>query len=262
MLYGNLLITPINPSINPNKNPNNEEVRAGWQIPWDRSYLWALDKNTGKEQWKGKRGMTRISHSSPAVIQVNGRDQILSAAGDVIQGFEPATGELIWTARSPGEPAVPTPAIGEGMVFMCTSPGTPIFGVKTDGKGDVTDTHTVWRQNQNTPTTCSFLYVKPCLYVASDSGTFVAHDAATGEILWRHRLEGGRPDPSPIYADGKIYVTTHSGVTTVLQLNADPKQPAAVLAVNEIGQDMQATPAVAGKQLFLRSETTLWCIGK
>jgi outer membrane protein assembly factor BamB len=255
IIYGDLLITPINHS------STAEPLRLGWQIAWDKSYLLALDKNTGKERWRGMREMSRISHSTPVIIQVDGKDQILSAAGDVIQGFEPATGKLIWTVKSEGEPAVPTPAIGEGLVFMSTSPGVPVLGIKTDGKGDCTATHVVWQYVRNTPTTCSFLYVKPCLYSATDNGTFIALNAATGELLWQRRLEG-RPDASPIYADGKIYVTTHIGATTVLKLNVDPAKPAEVIAVNEIEETVQATLAVAGKQLLLRTDKELWCIGK
>ena len=255
MIYGDLLITAINPS------SKQEPVRLGWQLPWDKSYLLALDKNTGKERWRGMRGMSRISHSTPVVIQVNGKDQILSMAGDVIQGFEPATGELIWTVNNSGEPAVPIPVIGDGMVFAATSPASPIIGVKTDGKGDCTETHTVWKQTRNVPMTSSFLYVKPCLYSASESGTFAAHDAATGTILWQERLEG-RLDSSPIYADGKIYVTSHIGMTKVLKPNVDPTKSAEVLAVNEIEETVQATIAVAGKQLFIRTDKELWCIGK
>ena len=256
MLYGDLMITAINPS-----TTEKDEPRIGWQLPWDKSYLLALDKNTGKERWRGLRGLSRISHSAPVVIQVNGKDQILSAAGDVVQGFEPATGERIWSVMNSGEPCVPTPAIGEGMVFMATSPSSPIIGVKTDGKGDVTETHVVWKQERNSPIVSSFLYVKPCLYSANDRGTFAAHDAQTGEILWEHRLEG-RPDSSAIYADGKIYVTTHIGTTTVFKPNTDPKKPAEVVAVNETGKTVQATLAIAGKQFFLRTDKELWCIGK
>jgi len=260
MIYGDLLITAINPSVNPNNNPNDEPVRNGWQLPWDRSYLLALDKNTGEERWKTMRGMSRISHSTPVVIQVDGKDQIVSMVGDVIQGFEPATGELIWTVRNEGEPAVPTPAVGEGMVFASTV--GPTIGIKTDGRGDVTDTHVVWQQRRNAPLTSSFLYVKPCLYVASDGGTFAALEPTTGEVLWERRVQGGRPDSSPIYADGKIYVTTHGGMTTILRPNIDPKTPPEVVAVNDIGDTIQATLAIAGKQIFLRTEKALWCIGK
>ena len=251
ILYGDLLIIAINPT----------DGDDGFQEPWDKSYLLALDKNTGKERWRGKRGLSRIGHSVPVVIQVNGKDQILSMAGDVIQGFEPETGELIWTVKNSGEPAVPTPAIGDGLIYVSTRTTNPILAIKPDGKGDCTETHVVWMQRRNSPMTASFLYVKPCLYSAHESGTFAAHDAMTGEILWQHRLEG-RPDSSSIYANGKIYVTTHIGTTTVFKLNDDPTKPAEVIAINETGETVQATLAVAGKQLFLRTDKELWGIGK
>jgi len=251
MLYGDLLITSINPT-------NNDD---GFQIPWDKSYLLALDKNTKEERWRGTRGMSRIGHSVPVVIQVNGKDQILSMTGDVIQGFEPSTGELIWTVKSSGEPAVPTPAIGDGLIFASTRFTTPIIAIRPDGKGDCTDTHVVWTQDRNSPMNASFLYVAPCLYSASDNGTFAAFDATTGRFLWQQRLEG-RIDSSPIYADGKIYVTSHIGLTKVFKPNADPTQPPEVIAENEIGATVQATIAIAGKQLFIRTDKELWCIGR
>ena len=259
ILYDDLLITAINPSVDPRNNPNNEDVRGGWQVAWDRSYLLALDKNTGEEKWRTPRGMSRISHSVPVIIQVDGKVQILSMAGDVIQGFAP-TGELIWTVRSSGEPAVPTPAVGEGVIFASTI--GPITAVRTNGTGDVTSTHVLWQQSQNVPMISSFLYVKPLLFSAHhQTGVFAAHDEATGEIVWRHSLEGA-PDSSPIYADGKIYITTHIGVTTVLKLNEDPRQRPEVVAVNDIGETVQATLAIAGTQIFLRTDKELWCIGK
>jgi len=250
MLYGDLLIASINPT-----DGNN-----GFQIPWDKSYLLALDKNTGKERWRGTRGMSRIGHSTPVVIQVDGKDQILSQTGDVIQGFDPATGEQIWTVTVRGEPAVPTPAIGDGLIFATSRFSVPIFGIRPGSTGDCTETHIVWQQSRNSPMIASLLYVKPCVYSATEAGTFSAFDAATGDFLWQERIEGSL-DSSPIYADGKIYVTSSVGITKVFQLNADPTKPE-VIAVNDIGETVQATLAVAGKQLFIRTDKALWCIGK
>jgi len=104
--------------------------------------------------------------------------------------------------------------------------------------------------------------VKPILFAAEDSGSVAALDEATGEILWRLRLQG-RPKSSPIYAEGKVYFTTHVGITTIVKLNeGDIKQPGEVIAVNDIGETIHATLAVAGKQIFIRTDKELWCIGK
>jgi len=256
ILYGDLLLLAVNPS-------NKEEPkRLGWQVPWDKSFILALDKSTGKERWRGMRNQSIIAHSTPVVMRVNGKDQIISAAGDVIQGFDPTDGKLIWTIVSKGEPCVPTPAIGDGLVFSTKANTAPITAVRPDGQGDCTETHIVWEQKRNSPMMSSFLYVKPCLYSCTDNGILSCLDAATGEFLWQHQLRSGPLNPSPLYADGKIYVLSEQGTTTVLKPSADPKQPAEIIATNRLDEHCRASIAVAGKQLLIRADNLLWCIGK
>jgi outer membrane protein assembly factor BamB len=255
ILYGDLLLLAVNHS-------NREEPRAlGWTEPWDKSYLLALDRNTGKERWRGMRGMSRIGHSTPVVMPVNGKDQIISVAGNVIQGFNPADGKLIWTVASDGEPCVPSPAIGDGLVYSAPTNRAPIRAVRPDGQGDCTATHITWEQSGNTPTMSSFLYVKPCLYTCTDNRNLACLDAATGTLLWKLPLRSGALNPSPVYADGKIYVLSEQGTTTVLKPAADPKQPAELIATNELNEHCRASIAVAGKQLIIRTDNRLWCIG-
>ena len=256
VLYGDLLIFAVNHS-------NREEPkRLGWQLPWDKSYLLALDKNTGKERWRGMRNLSMIAHSTPVVMRVNGKDQIISSAGNVIQGFDPTDGKLIWTVVSEGEPCVPTPAIGDGLVYSTKSNTAPIVAVRPNGQGDCTATHIAWEQRRNSPMMSSFLYVKPCLYTCTDNGIFSCLDAATGEFLWQHQLRSGPLNPSPLYADGKIYVLSEQGTTTVLKPFDDPKKPAEIIATNRLNEHCRASVAVAGKQFFLRTDNHLWCIGR
>jgi outer membrane protein assembly factor BamB len=256
ILYGDLLILAVDQS-------SREEPKGlGWQQPWDKGYLLALDKNTGKERWRGIRGMSRLAHATPIVMQVNGKDQIISAAGDVIQGFDPVDGKLIWTVASTGEPCVPSPCIGDGLVYTTPSRSNPILAVRTDGQGDCTATHIAWEQSKNSPMMSSFLYVKPCLYTCTDNGAFSCFDAATGEFLWELRLRSGALNPSAIYADGKIYVLSEQGTTTVLIPSDDPKKPAEIIATNTLDETCKASIAVAGKQFIIRSANRLWCIGK
>ncbi len=255
ILYKDLLIIAVNPS-------NREEPKGlGWLLPWDRSYLLALDKNTGKERWRGKRGQSRIAHATPCLITVNGKDQILSPAGDVIQGFDPDNGDLIWTVEGPGEPCVPSPVVGDGLVYSAPVAGDAIRAVRPDGQGECTETHLAWTQKRNVPLMASLLYVKPCLYSSTESGSFSAYDATTGEFLWQKRL-GGALNPSPLFADGKIYVLSEQGKTTVLKPSEDPKVPAETIGENELDEFALASIAVAGRQLLIRTERHLWCVGK
>lgn len=255
ILYGDLLIFPVNPS------SREEPKNLGWTEPWDKSYLLALDKNTGKERWRGMRGMSRIGHSTPVVTKVNGKDQIISVAGDVIQGFDPADGKRIWSVSSIGEPCVPTPAIGNGLIYSAPTNRAPILAVRPDGQGDCTDSHIVWEKSGYTPMMSSFLYVKPYLYTCPDN-RICCLDASTGELLWQLRLGIGALNPSPVYADGKIYVMSEQGTTAVLKPSGDPKTPAEIISKNELDGLTRSSIAVAGKQLIFRTGNRLWCVGK
>lgn len=255
ILYGDLLVFAVNPS-------NREEpIGLGWTEPWDKSYLLALDRKTGKERWRGMRNKSKIAHSTPVVMAVDGKEQIISSAGDVVQGFNPADGKLIWTVASEGEPCVPTPAIGDGLIYTAHFNQAPLFAIRPNGQGDCTETHVAWKQSGYSPMMSSPLYVKPYLYTCPDNRVCCL-DATTGEFLWQIRLRGGQLNPSPIYADGKIYVHSEQGTTTVLRPSGDPKKPAEVIATNQLNEKCRATIAVAGKQLIIRTANRLWCVGK
>jgi len=255
ILYKDIIVLAVNHS-------NTEEPRRlGWQLPWDRSFLMAIDKNTGKERWRTLRGMTRIAHSTPIIMNVNGKDQIISSVGDAIQGFDPTDGRLIWTVASDGEPSVPTPVIGDGVVYSSPTGGAPIRAVRPDGQGNSTATHIVWEQARNNSLMSSYLYVKPYLYISNQNGVFTCLDAATGEFLWEMRI-GGAFNPSPLYADGLIYIHSEQGTTTVLKPSGERDKPAEIVSTNELKELCRASIAVAGKQLIIRSANHLWCIGK
>jgi outer membrane protein assembly factor BamB len=151
------------------------------------------------------------------------------------------------------------------VVFTAPTGGAPIYAVRPNGQGDVTETHIVWQQrHQNaTPMMSSFLYVEPFLYTCS-SHFFSRLDAATGELLWQIPLRpGGALNPSPLYADGKIYLLSEQGTTTVLRPSNDRTRPAEIIATNELNDGLtRASIAVAGNQLIIRTANRLWCIGR
>jgi outer membrane protein assembly factor BamB len=234
-----------------------DEERLGWQIPWDQSFVAALDVRTGKRVWTGKRGMSRIAHVTPNLLTDGNETQLISPAGDVIQGFNPRTGERIWTVYSQGEGVTPSFATGDGLIF--TSSGfekTTLRTVRTGGRGDVTATHIAWEERKGAPTQSSLLYVKPYLYAITDGGVASCYLGKTGELIWQERV-GGNHCASPVFAGGNIYFLSEAGETTVIAPGPEFK----IVARNAIGEKCQASLAVSQKQIFLRSDKHLYCIG-
>ena len=236
----------------------SDEEKLGWQIPWDKAQLVALDGKTGQRVWTGRRGQSRIAHVSPNILNEGRLTQIISCAGDAIQGFDPTSGERLWTVYSQGEGVTPSPAMGDGLIF--TSSGfekTTIRTVRTGGRGDITQSHVAWEQKKGAPTQPSLLYVKPRLYAITDGGIATCYQADTGDIVWQERV-GGNHSASPVYAAGRIYFLSEAGETVVI--NAGPKFE--ILSRNSLNEKCQASIAASQGQLFIRGEKNLYCIGQ
>jgi len=252
ILYGDLLIMPLDGS------SEGEDKMIGWKSPWDKAVLLALDKNTGKVAWQGKRGLSRIAHATPNLLLSGDDAQLISGAGDVIQGFHPKTGERIWTVYSQGEGVVPSIVIGDGLIYSVSGFEMPtIRAVRPDGQGDVTKTHIAWEQTKGVPSQSSLLYVKPHLYAVTDTGAVTCYDAGTGDVVWQNRVSG-KHSASPIFADGRVYFLSEDGESVVIK----PGAKFEVLARNSIGEPCQASMAVSQGNLFIRSQHNLFCIGK
>jgi outer membrane protein assembly factor BamB len=237
-----------------------EDKKLGWQIPWDKSYLVALDARTGKERWKAGRGLSRISHGTPAVWKVpDGRVQIVSEAGDVLQGFDPRTGARLWSSEVIGEGKVPSVVIGDGLAFTSGGWGgkESIKAFRLGGSGDLKESNLVWEQRKGMPKVPSMIYVKPYLFAITDGGVATCMKAGTGELIWQNRI-GGNFSASPVAAGGRIYFVGDNGETTVIR--AGPEF--AVLAKNALGEMVQASPAVSQGRIFIRTERRLFAIGR
>jgi outer membrane protein assembly factor BamB len=251
LLYGELLIMPFDGS------STGPDRGVGWQTPWDQSFIAALDRRTGRRVWTGKRGMSRIAHVTPLIVQVNGRPELVSAAGDVIQGFNPDTGELLWTVKSRGEGVVPSVVQANGLVVTVSGFEDPtIRAVRPGGRGEVTGTHLVWEQKRTVPMIPSFVPHEGLLFGVKENGLAVCLEAKTGDIVWQERLEG-EYSASPVVAGGRVYFLAEDGLATVV----DAGRTFTVVARNRLDGEFQASPAVAPGQLVLRSWTHLYAIG-
>lgn len=226
-------------------------------------YFAALDAKTGAVRWKTARntpgGAAPFSFSTPLVIDVDGKPQVISPASGFVGAYDPADGHEICRVRyGTGYSVVPRPAFANGILVVSSGFDVPVlYGIDPRGAaGDVTDTHVKWKTKKGAPNTPSPLIVGEEVYTISDGGTAACTDLKTGNTLWTHRLAGGY-SASPVYGDGKIYFQNETGVGFVVAAGKEFKQ----LAENDLGERSLASYAVTDGALFIRTEKHLWKIG-
>ena len=226
---------------------------------YDTAYVTALDAETGDELWRTpRRQPVSQAYSTPLLIDVDGRTQLFSIGAFRATAYDPATGDALWeVSYGDGFSNVPAPVYGHGLVYVATGFQVPsLLAVRAGGRGDVTDTQTVWTLRRGVPLTPSPLLVGDHLYLVSDLGVGTCLDARTGEIRWQERL-GGNYSASPVYADGRIYFQSEEGVTTVIA----PGETFERLATNMLDGTTLASPAVAAGSIFIRTDRHLYRIG-
>lgn len=227
----------------------------------DVQYVVAIDAATGKVTWKKVRPpcseAKRFSFATPLVIDVHGQKQIVSPGAHCVVAYDPKTGDEIWSSRYQGYSVVPRPVYGHGMVYLSTSFDTAIlFAIRTDGHGDVTDSHVAWKESRSIPSTPSALLIGENLFLVNDQGIASCRDAETGHQEWMHRI-GGKFSASPLFADGKIYLQSEGGETTVLR---PKRQEYSEVARNNLAEATLATPAVIESALLIRTASALYRI--
>lgn len=225
----------------------------------DDGYVVALDKTTGQIRWKTpRRRPSTQAYSTPLVIRIGDRDQVVSTGGYGAAAYDPLSGKEIWHVRYPdGYSNVPRPVYGHGLVYLATGLQRPsLLAVRPDGIGDVTGTHIAWKQDRSVPVTPSPLLLGDEIYIVSDIGIATCMDAETGKIHWQQRL-GGNHSASPVFADGRIYFLNEQGEANVLA----PGKKFRRLATNSLDGLTLASPAISGGSIYLRSSRHLYRIG-
>lgn len=234
-------------------------------VNWDHegsSFLYAFHKTTGKELWKVSRD-EKTSWSTPLVVEVEGRPQVIVSATKRIRGYDLVTGAQIWECAGLTENVVASPIYTRGILVAGNSYyQQSMLGIRLAGaKGNITDTdHVVWTLKRNTPYVSSPLLYNDTLYVVRHNQNVLARlDPMTGQpradLL---RVDGIRDFifSSPIAAAGRLYVTARDGVTVVL--SAAGENPS--LSINRLQDSFSASPAIAGPDLYLRGEKHLYAI--
>ena len=204
-------------------------------------YLASLKRESGEIVWKNSRPAAP-NYPSPIVYHVSGRDQILMAGADIVASYDPGTGKELWRTKGTTTECVGTVAVDGNLAFASGGyPDSETVAVKTDGGG------VAWK-NKVKVYVPTLLTRDGYVYAVNDGGVAYCWKAATGEQMWNGRVKGGY-SASPILVGDLLYTASESGIVTILK--ASPKE-FEIVAKNQVGSDVFATPVVCGGQLFLR----------
>ncbi|HPG41249.1 MAG TPA: PQQ-binding-like beta-propeller repeat protein [bacterium] len=236
----------------------------------DVQYVCALDKMTGATVWKSNRPgdvynddvlpLYKKAYSTPIIIVVNGKPQLISEGAQATFALDPDTGKEIWRVVYGFDSTIACPVSDGGLVFVNTgwdNHDIGLWAVKPDSKGDVTKSHVVWKYNERVCGESSPVIVDGLLYMVADMGFITCLEAATGKLVWKERLSG-KFGAAPVYAGGLLYFSNKQGHSFVIK----PGKEFNLAAENKLDAPIWASPAVIGKSLLLRTETHLYRIEK
>ena len=234
-------------------------------VTWDNeggSFIVALDKTTGEELWRKPRE-EGTSWATPLVVEHGGKTEIITDASAKIRSYDLASGNLIWECTGLTANVIPSPvADGDTVYAMSGFRGHSCMAIKLGHTGDVAGTDAiVWHHDKGTPYVPSpLLYNGKLYFFADNNGMLTCIDAKTGNAL----IDAERLDDlkmvyaSPVGADGRIYLVARGGTTVVIKNSGKLE----ILATNKLDDGFDASPAVAGKELFLRGRENLYCISE
>lgn len=235
-------------------------------VNWDHEgadFIVALDKKTGKERWRQPRDEP-TTWSTPLVVEYGGKAQVIVSATNKIRSYDLATGAPVWECAGMTTNVIPTPVSAAGWLYAISGfRGAALLAIQLGRTGDLTGTAAVaWQLGKGTPYVPSPLLVGGRLYFYSgNNGVLSCLDATTGQpLVDAERINGLMAGvyASPVSADGRIYLVGRDGKTVVIK-QADKLE---ILATNQLDDRFDASPAIVGKNLFLRGHQALYCIGE
>ncbi len=255
----------------------------------DAQFVVALNKQTGKNLWLRNREVkwdlaatlkaeglsdaeientredkpndNRKAYATPTIIEYKGKRQLISPGAEVTFSYDAKTGEELWRVRHEGWGwnSACRPIFEHGLVYFTTGVSKRLVAVRPSGTGDVTDTHVEWSSRKSVPSMPSPLIVDDLLFMVNDQGFVSCLQAKTGEQLWKERLRAaGDHWASPLYADGKLYFSGKKGIVSVIAAAREFQ----LLTENRFDASFNASPAIAGDAIILRSLTHLYCIAE
>ena len=224
------------------------------------SRILALDARTGDIRWQAERE-EKSAWATPVIVEHNGRTQVVTSASRRVRSYDLATGELIWECGGQVGNVTPSPVLlGDRVICMSGYRGSIAMSLPLDANGDITDSERIaWHYEKDTPYVPSPLLYGEMLYFNKlNSAILTCLDAKNGQpILESVRLQGlSNVYASPVGAADRVYFVGRDGTTLVLKRS----QALEVLATNKLDDSIDASPALAGRQMFLRGQQHVYCL--
>jgi outer membrane protein assembly factor BamB len=222
------------------------------------SSIVAFDQATGDIRWEVKRPDMGFAHSTPVVVQVGGRAQMLVSASKALQGIDPTNGQMLWWCSASGDAA--SPAYDGKVVYSDSGRGGKGVCVDPTGNGDVSQTHVRWTYPQIPEGLSSPIIAQGLVWRSHSPEIVKAFRVSDGTLAFSERLKGVSTYASPIATtDGRIYFAS-AGRSYVVKAN-ESGDKLEILAENDLGEENRATAAVSDGQIYMRSGKNLYCIG-
>lgn len=231
-----------------------------------------LDAATGKEIWSKDRSSDakaecEHSYASPVLYRDAQREFLLTHGADYVVAYALDDGRELWRCGDLNPKGrynntlrfVASPVAVPGMIVVPSAKNGPVFCLKPDVSGDVTESESafLWKRPAGTPDVPSPLIHDGLVYLCRENGNLICVDAKTGETLYEQRTTADRHRASPVYADGKVYLTARKGIVTVVKAGRTFE----MLAQNDLGESMSSSPAFANGRIYLRTFDALYAIG-
>jgi outer membrane protein assembly factor BamB len=232
-------------------------------VPWDQedqSRVIVLDAATGKTRWEQERDEP-TNWATPQAAEYSGTTQLILNGTNRIRSYDLETGKLIWESGGMTVNAIPTPLIHEDVAYVMSGyKGSLALAIPLSSKGDVTGSDTiVWKHTRSTPYVPSPIVVGNQIYfTASNRGILTSLDLETGETVFGPvRLESlGNIYASPVATKDRIYFTGRDGTTVAIR----PGKSLEILATNHLDEPVDASPAIVGNRIYIRSANSLFCL--
>ncbi len=235
---------------------------------YEGSFLAAFDLESGKELWRTSRDEIP-TWSTPNILPAPGPDGVdeVVTNGTTVRGYDASTGAELWTLAPNSEVVVGTPIVGGGLAYVTGGypPARPIYAIKPGGKGDLSlpegesaGGSVQWSVSRGGTYIPTPILYRGILYMLHNNGRMSAHEAATGEELYRQRVGAGASfSGSPVAADGRLYMTSEEGITFVIRAGRDFE----LLGENPLGEVVMTTPAISDGLLVIRGMDHIYGLG-